>query len=107
MFPTCRFLDLRGSHRQIGEALGLLGPSFCRPPWWPPPPDPAFGKACRQHVARWHPALLDEYEGYAAVQGLDPDFLWQQIGRTSLRSRSFACSAVAWREPGGLWIGRN
>ncbi|WP_322798533.1 C45 family peptidase [Thermoflexus sp.] len=102
-----RFLDLRGSHRQIGEALGLLGPPFRRPPWWPPPPDLAFAKACRQQVARWHPALLDEYEGYAAAQGLDPDFLWQQISRTFLRSRPFACSAVVWREPGGLWVGRN
>lgn len=115
-----RFLDLTGSHREIGEALGELGPRFQRPPWWPPPPDPEFATACRQQVAHWHPGLLDEYEGYAAAQGLDPIFVWQQVCRTSLRSRPFACSAVAWRasnrcpfshalDPagGGFWVGRN
>lgn len=103
-----RCLELAGSHREIGEALGRLGPAFQRPPWWPPAPDAEFAERCRRLVARWHPALLEEYEGYAAAQGLDPAFLWQQVCRTSLRARRFACSTVAWRAPdGGFWVGRN
>lgn len=103
-----RFLDLAGSPREVGEALGRLGPPFQRPPWWPPAPDPELAEACRRLVARWHPSLVEEHEGYAAAQGLDPAFLWQQVCRTSLRARPFACSAVAWRDPEGrMWVGRN
>ncbi len=103
-----RFLDLAGSPREVGELLGRLSPLFRRPPWWPPAPDLEFAEACRRLVGRWHPSLLEEYEGYAAAQGLDPAFLWQQVCRTSLRARSFACSAVAWRDrEGRMWVGRN
>ncbi len=103
-----RFLDLAGSPREVGETLGRLSPPFRRPSWWPPAPDLEFAEACRRLVGRWHPSLLEEYEGYAAAQGLDPMRLWQQVCRTSLRSRPFACSAVAWRDPEGwIWVGRN
>ncbi|GBD08110.1 hypothetical protein HRbin22_00342 [Candidatus Thermoflexus japonica] len=102
-----RFLELAGSYRAIGEALGHLDPPFRRPPWWPPPPDPGLAEACRRLVARWHPPLIEEYEGYAAAQGLDPRSLWQQVCRTSMRARPFACSAAARWGPDGTWVGRN
>ncbi|WP_322802512.1 C45 family peptidase [Thermoflexus sp.] len=102
-----RFLELTGTHRAIGEAMGHLDPPFRRPPWWPSPPDPELAEACRRLVARWHPPLIEEYEGYAAAQGLDSRFLWQQVCRTSMRARLFACSAVAWWSPEGVWVGRN
>jgi hypothetical protein len=108
-FPPApyRVRMLAGTPREIGAQLGRLDPPFHRPPWWPPPPDPELAEACRRLVARWHPPLIKEYEGYAAAQGMDPRLLWQQVCRTSMRARLFACSAGAVWGPAGAWVGRN
>jgi hypothetical protein len=108
-FPPApyRVRMLAGTPREIGAQLGRLDPPFHRPPWWPPPPDPELAEACRRLVARWHPPLIEEYEGYAAAQGMDPRLLWQQVCRTSMRARLFACSAGAVWGPAGAWVGRN
>ncbi len=101
--PDYRFFDLRGSHAQIGDALGRADPPFRMQPWWAPPPSARFAANCAAVVRDVHPHLLDEYAAYAAAQRLDAEALWRQCCRVNLKARvrgvtsAEGCSTFVWR----------
>jgi hypothetical protein len=106
--PDYRVFDLRGSHFEIGRALGRSNPRFAVMPWWSPSPARDFALACAAIVEELHPPLLDEYRGYAEAQDIEYDQLLQGVCRTSLRQRAVGgCTSFVTLCGGAVIAGRN
>lgn len=117
--PDYRYLDVYGSHAQLGFELGRADPPFQMQFWWWTPPTPTFARACYDVVRELHPSLLDEYRAYADAQRLDFDPFWQQCCRVNLKARvrpehllatemGEGCSTFVWFTPNGyIVVGRN
>jgi len=101
-------IHLRGTRREIGEQLGRRIRGLSPPP--PAPGDDAFGVACRHHVERLHPAMIDEYEGMLSSSGQPADaFANYCFGRTAPLAggcTNLACVAGA-TATGRTIVGRN
>jgi predicted choloylglycine hydrolase len=106
--PDYRVFDLRGSHFEMGRALGRSAPRFAIMPWWSPSSTRDFALACAAIVGEVHPPILDEYQGYADAQRIDYKGLLQGVCRTSLRQRAVGgCTSFAWRRDERVIVGRN
>lgn len=106
--PDYRVFDLRGSHFDIGRALGQSTPRFEIVPWWSPSPPLDFALACAALAGDVHPPLLDEYRGFAQAQSIRYEELLQGVCRVSLRQRAVGgCTSFAWRREGRILVGRN
>src|SRR5260221_14779634 len=100
--------DLRGTHYDIGVAIGQASAPFTIPPWWPEPPPVDFAYACAEQIAAFDAPLLDEIQGYADGQNQTYDQILRIICRQRLAGRIPAippehggCTSLAWRAPDG------
>ncbi|PJF46649.1 MAG: hypothetical protein D6709_03245 [Chloroflexi bacterium] len=92
--PDYRFFDLRGSHAQLGYALGEADPPFRMQFWWWPPPAARFADACYDVLRDIHPHLVDELHAYADAQRLPVRELWRKCCRVNLKARLSPRQAV-------------
>lgn len=70
-----RTFDLSGDHYAIGYRMGRATPMRQVETWRDCETESAFARACARVVRRFHPALLDEFRGYAAAQ----DRAWEEV----------------------------
>jgi hypothetical protein len=64
-----RTLELAADRYHLGYQMGLATPMRIVQRWRARETELAFAQACAGLVGRFHPALLDEYRGYAVAQG--------------------------------------
>jgi hypothetical protein len=109
-----RSFDLRGTHYDIGLAIGRGSARFELPSWWPEPPALDFAQACARHIAAFHAPLLDELYGHADAQQQPYEQLLRILCRYRLGARPASvpeqggCTSVAWRaQDGHVLVGRN
>jgi predicted choloylglycine hydrolase len=65
-----RTFEVAGDHYTIGYTMGPSAPMHPVETWRDRETELAYAQACADAVARFHPALLDEFRGYADVCGL-------------------------------------
>lgn len=70
-----RTFDLSGDHYALGYQMGQATPMRQVETWRDRETELAFARACAEAVRRFHPALLDEFRGYAAAQGR----AWEEV----------------------------
>ena len=66
--PDYRFLDLAGSHADLGYELGSQDPPFKMQPWWAAPASLHFTNECLTVLNEVAPALVEENKAYAEAQ---------------------------------------
>jgi predicted choloylglycine hydrolase len=102
-------LELAGDHYHLGYQMGLATPMRIVESWRNREEEMAFAQACADMVGRFHPALLDEYRGYAAAQGRSweevlPHFSLNLPEGTLSGCTTFVCRLA---RSGHLLVGRN
>ncbi|MBU6361797.1 MAG: C45 family peptidase [Chloroflexota bacterium] len=117
--PDYRFLDLAGSHADLGYELGSQDPPFKMQPWWAAPASLHFTNECLTVLNEVAPALVEENKAYAEAQRHHFAPFWQQCCRVDLKARirvqagftpsndAEGCSTFAWRVGPHMLIGRN
>jgi predicted choloylglycine hydrolase len=70
-----RTFELSGDHYAIGYQMGRATPMHRVETWRCRETELAFARACADVAGRFHPALLDEFRGYAAAQGR----AWEEV----------------------------
>jgi len=70
-----RTFVLSGDHYAIGYQMGQATPLRQVESWRDRETELAFARVCAEAVRRFHPALLDEFRGYAAAQGR----AWEEV----------------------------
>jgi predicted choloylglycine hydrolase len=103
-----RVFELRGDHYAIGYHMGQATELRPVESWRDPAIETAFAQACADQVNQFHPALLDEFRGYAAAQ----DRAWEEVlphFSNNLPEGSLGgCTTLARRLPDGhVLVARN
>ena len=103
-----RAFECRGDHYTIGYEMGRATPMREVEHWRDRETDLRFAEACVKVVARYHPALLDEFHGYAAAQGRQWDEVLSHFSLNLPEGLLSGCTTIARRLPDGhLLIARN
>lgn len=103
-----RFFQLAGSHYEIGYQMGRATPLRVVEHHKDVEAELAFAAACAEVVARYHPALHDEFRGFADAQGR----MWEEVlPHFSLNlpeGMLSGCTTLVWRLPDSrVLIARN
>jgi predicted choloylglycine hydrolase len=104
-----RTLELAGDHYHLGYQMGLATPMRIVESWRAREIELAFAQACADVVGRFHPALLDEYRGYAAAQGRTWDEVLPHLSLNLPEGTLSGCTTFTCRlsTNGHLVVGRN
>jgi hypothetical protein len=94
-----RAFSLGGSHYAIGYAMGRATPLREVERWRAAEADLAFARACAAVIAGYHPALLDEFAGFAAAQGRPWEDVAAHLSLNLPEGELSGCTTVAWRLP--------
>ncbi len=103
-----RVFELSGDHYTIGYQMGLATDLRPVESWRDHETELAFARACAEELARFHPALLDEFRGYAAAQGRPWEDVLSHISNNLPEGELPGCTTFALRLPDGhMLTGRN
>ena len=104
-----RVMELEGDHYEIGYQMGAATPMREVESWRDRETELAFAQACADQVGSLHPALLDEYRGYAAAQGRSWEDVLSHFSLNLPEGRLSGCTTLMWRLPhsGHMLAGRN
>lgn len=103
-----RYLQLAGTHLEMGEQLAHEVGSLLPPPEGDAesltPTQIAFAEECWDLISSFHPTILDEYEGWAEALNLEIEAL---LGMLLVGTADLGCSSFALRRQGRTIVGRN
>jgi len=103
-----RSLDLSGDHYAIGYRMGEVTPMRQVETWRDTEVELAFARACAHVVSRFHPALLDEFRGYAAAQGRMWEEVLSHFSMNLPEGTLSGCTTLVHRLPDGhMLVARN
>jgi hypothetical protein len=103
-----RVFELTGDHYTIGYQMGQATELRPVESWRAPAIETAFAQACADQVGQFHPALLDEFRGYAAAQGRDWEEVLPHFSNNLPEGALGGCTTLARRLPDGhVLIARN
>ncbi|HET89244.1 MAG TPA: hypothetical protein ENN99_00675 [Chloroflexi bacterium] len=103
-----RIFELSGNHYTIGYQMGIATDLRPVENWRDRETELAFARACADELARFHPALLDEFRGYAAAQGRPWEEVLPHVSNNLPEGVLPGCTTFALRLPDGhVLIGRN
>ncbi|MDY7078158.1 MAG: C45 family peptidase [Chloroflexota bacterium] len=103
-----RVFDLTGDHYTIGYQMGQTTEMRPVETWRDHETELAFARACADVVSQFHPALLDEFRGYAAAQGRAWEDVLSHFSNNLPEGSPGGCTTLARRLPGGhLLVARN
>jgi len=103
-----RIFDLSGDHYAIGYKMGQATPLRHVDTWRDRETELPFARACAEVVSRLHPALLDEFWGYATAQGRAWEEVLPQFSLNLPEGTLSGCTTLARRlSDGHVLIARN
>jgi hypothetical protein len=103
-----RTLHLTGDHYAIGRQMGRATPMRPVETWRHPETELAFARACARAVHQFHPALLDEFRGYADAQGRAWEEVLAHFSMNLPEGTLSGCTTLARRlADGHLLVARN
>jgi predicted choloylglycine hydrolase len=103
-----RTFDLAGDHYAIGDQMGRATLLRQVESWRTRETELAFARACAQVVSRFHPALLDEFRGYAAAQGRPWEEVLPHFSLNLAEGALGGCTTLVHRLPDGhTLVARN
>ena len=103
-----RTFELDGDHAAIGYQMGQATPLRQVESWRDSATELAFASACAEVVERFHPALLDEFRGYAAAQGRAWEEVLPHFSLNVPEGTLSGCTTLVRRLPDGhVLVARN
>jgi predicted choloylglycine hydrolase len=103
-----RIFELAGDHYTIGYQMGLVTDLRPVETWRDREVELAFARACADVVGQFHPALLDEFRGYAAAQDRPWDEVLPHFSNNLPEGSLGGCTTVVQRLPDGhVLVARN
>ena len=96
-----RVMELEGDHYEVGYQMGAATPLREVASWRDRETELAFAQACADQVGCLHPALLDEYRGYATAQGRNWDEVLAHFSLNLPEGTLSGCTTFVWRQPHG------
>jgi predicted choloylglycine hydrolase len=106
--PDYRIFDLIGDHYACGFQMGRQTALRTIPTPGSRPIDLAFAQACADRVGYYHPALLDEYRGYADGQSRPWEDVLPHFSLNHPAGKIGGCSTLVWcAADGRVLVARN
>jgi predicted choloylglycine hydrolase len=103
-----RTFDLSGDHYAIGYQMGQATPMRQVESWRDQETELTFAHACAEEVRRLHPALLDEFRGYAAAQARAWEEVLPHFSLNLPEGTLSGCTTLVRRLPDGhILVARN
>ena len=103
-----RVFELAGDHYTIGYQMGLATDLRQIETWRDREAELAFARACADVVGQFHPALLDEFKGYAAAQDRRWDEVLPHFSNNLPEGSLGGCTTFVQRLPDGhMLVARN